>query len=84
MTSVCLRGKRAKLQGQEKYIFRLTEKGRIRKRHSNFWIGLYGESWLVAFHECQLWVESMLDLIRNKKYFYQRGLRATKLIQQPM
>jgi hypothetical protein len=84
MTSAWLRGKRVKLQGQEKYICRLTEKGRTRKRHSNFWIGLYGESWLVAFHECQLWVESMLELIGNKKSFYQRGLRAIKLIQQPL
>lgn len=69
MISAWLRGKRSKLQGQEKYICRLTEKGRTRRRHSNFWIGLYGESWLVAFHECQLWVESMLALIRNKKTF---------------
>ncbi|MES1023400.1 IS4 family transposase [Gloeocapsa sp. BRSZ] len=84
MTSAWLRGQRSKLQGQEKYICRLTEKGRTRRRHSNFWIGLYGESWLVAFHECQLWVESMLALIRNKKTFYQRGLRAIKLIEQPM
>jgi len=84
MTSAWLRGKRTLLQSQEKYVCRLTEKGRNRRRHSSFWIGLYGESWLVAFHECQLWVEEMLHLIRNKKSFYLIGLRAIKLIQQPL
>ena len=84
MTSAWLHGKRTQLQGQHKYICRLTEKGRNRRRHSNFWIGLYGESWLVAFESCQLWVEEMLNLIANKKSFYQRGLRAISLIDQPL
>ena len=84
MTSAWLHGQRTRAKGQEKYICRLTEKGRTRRRHSNFWIGLYGESWLVGFHECQLWVEEMLNLIANKKSFYQRGLRAINLIDQPL
>ena len=84
MTSAWLQGKRTKLQGQEKYVCRLQETGRTRRRHSNFWIGLYGENWLIAFDYCQEWVESMIGLVRNKKSFYQRGLRAIKLIQQPL
>ena len=84
MTSAWLHGQRTQLQGQQKYVYRLTEKGRHRRRHSNFWIGLYGESWLVAFQSCQLWVEEMLSLIANKKSFYQRGLRAINLIDQPL
>nr|WP_041225867.1 hypothetical protein [Crinalium epipsammum] len=84
MTSAWLHGQRTQALGQGKYICRLTEKGRTRRRHSNFWIGLYGESWLVGFHECQLWVEEMLNLIANKKSFYQRGLRAINLIDQPL
>jgi len=36
MTSAWLHGQRTKALGQEKYIFRLTEKGRTIKRHSNF------------------------------------------------
>lgn len=84
MTSAWLHGKRTQLQGQQKYVCRQKEKGRTRRRHSNFWIGLYGEGWLVAFESCHLWVEEMLSLIANKKSFYQRGLRAINLIDQPL
>jgi len=84
MTSAWLQGKRTNLQGQQKYVCRLTEPGRSRRRHSNFWIGLYGENWLIAFDQCQVWVEEMLSSISNKKPFYQRGLRAITLIQQPL
>ena len=84
MTSAWLQGKRTQLQGQHKYVCRPTEKDRTRRRHSSFWIGLYGETWLVAFQSCQLWVEEMLSLIANKKSFYQQGLRAINLIQQPL
>jgi hypothetical protein len=48
MTSVWLQGKRTRLQRQEKYVCRLQETGRTRRRHSNFGIGLYGENWLIA------------------------------------
>ena len=34
MTSAWLQGKRTKLQGQEKYVCRLQETGRTRKRHT--------------------------------------------------
>jgi hypothetical protein len=60
MTSAWLQGKKTKLQGQEKYVFRIKETGRTRRRHSNFWIGLYGSNWLIAVDSCQEWVESML------------------------
>jgi Transposase DDE domain len=82
MTSAWLKGKRTQLQGQEKYVCRLQETGRTTKRHSNFWIGLYGENWLIAVDSCQEWVDSMLSLVRNKQPFYQKGLRAVKLIGQ--
>ena len=82
MTSAWLQGKRTKLQGQEKYVGRPQETGRTRRRHSNFWIGLYGSNWLIAFDSCQEWVESMLSFVRNKKLFYLKGLRAIKLIGQ--
>ncbi|HEY9873641.1 MAG TPA: IS4 family transposase [Candidatus Obscuribacterales bacterium] len=84
MTSAWLHGQKTQLQGQHKYVCRLTETGRTRRRHSNFWIGLYGESWLLGFQACQLWVEEMLNLIANKKSFYQRDFRAINLIQQPL
>ncbi|NQE38605.1 hypothetical protein E5S67_06390 [Microcoleus sp. IPMA8] len=81
MTSAWLQGKRTKLQGQEKYVCRIKEMGRTRRRHSNFGISLYGSNWLIAVDSCQEWVDSMLSLVRNKKSFYQKGLRAIKLIE---
>ena len=84
MTAAWLQGQRTLLQRQQPYVCRTQEKGRTRKRHSNFWIGLYGQNWIVAFHECQVWVEEFMDSIRNKQTFYRRGLRAMVLIQQPL
>ena len=84
MTSAWLQGKKTQLQGQEKYVCRIKEMGRTRRRHSNFWSGLYGSNWLIAVDSCQEWVDSMLSLVRNKKSFYQKGLRAIKLIGQPL
>ena len=39
-TVACLKGKRIKKQGAQKYISRLKEHKRIELRHSNFWVGL--------------------------------------------
>jgi hypothetical protein len=84
MTSAWLQGQRTLLQRQQTYVCRTQEKARTRKRHSNFWIGLYGQNWLFAFHECQVWVEELITSIRNKQSFYQKGLRAMALIQQAL
>ncbi|WP_199341866.1 hypothetical protein [Nostoc punctiforme] len=84
MTSAWLHGRRTKFQKQELYICRRQEKSRTRKRHSNFWIGLYGQNWIEALHECQAWVEKLVGSIHNKQAYYQRGLRAMKLIQQSL
>ncbi|MDZ8109354.1 MAG: hypothetical protein RM338_27515 [Nostoc sp. DedQUE12a] len=84
MTSAWLYGQRTKFQSRESYICRQEEKNRNQKRHSNFWIGLYGQNWIVAWHECQAWVEELVGFIRNKQAYYQRGLRAMKLIQQAL
>src|SRR4028119_93931 len=84
MTSAWLKGKRTQLQRQEKYICRPQEKGRNRRRHSKFWIGLYGENWLIANDCCWEWIASMMSLVRDKLSFYRRGLRARKLIEQPL
>jgi hypothetical protein len=84
LTSAWLAGQRTLLQRQQSYVCRPQEQGRTRKRHSSFWIGLYGQNWIVAFHECQVWVEELITSIRNKQRFYQRGLRAMTLIQQTL
>jgi uncharacterized protein (UPF0128 family) len=84
MTSAWLHGQRTKFKKQESYICRQEEKNRTQKRHSNFWIGLYGFNWIVALHGCQAWVEELVGSIRNKQAYYRRGLRAMTLIQQAL
>lgn len=46
LTGAWLQGQRTQLQRQQLYVCRSQEKGRTRKRHSNFWIGLYGQNWI--------------------------------------
>jgi hypothetical protein len=36
-----------------------------------------GENWLIAHDCCREWVASMMNLVRNKQSFYQRGPRVS-------
>ncbi|HEY9852937.1 MAG TPA: IS4 family transposase [Leptolyngbyaceae cyanobacterium] len=82
MTTAWLQGEKISILGKSTYICRPKEAGRTKRRHSNFWVGLYGHNWIAAFHECQEWVEQLVTFVRNKRTFYQRGLKALTLIQQ--
>ncbi len=82
MTSAWLQGERTAVLGKSPYICRPKETERTKRRHSKFWIGLYGYNWIAAFHECQDLVEELITSVRNKRAFYQRGLRAITLIQE--
>jgi hypothetical protein len=84
MTSAWLYGQKTKLQRLQPYVCRSQEKSRACKRHSDFWIGLYGFNWIIAWNECQAWVEEFISSIRNKQSFYRRGLKAMALIQQAL
>ncbi len=64
----------------QEYICRLREDKRKEKRHSNFWIGLYGGIWVENYQMCNYWVEKLMRLTPNKLPFYQQGIRAKKLI----
>ena len=69
-----------KQMGIQKYTGRLTECKRAYRRHSSFWIGLYGQSWVVGMEFCQEIVAELMRIRRNKLPFFQRGLRAMSLI----
>jgi hypothetical protein len=69
MSTAWLQGQHTSTRGQSSYICRPKETQRTRRRHSNFWIGLYGHNWIAAFHLCQEWVQQLLGLIRNKLPF---------------
>lgn len=80
-TCAGLRGKFIKSFGQQKYVSRLKELKRMTRRHSNFWVGLYGEMWIAALESCSDWVRDLMMIQPNKQRFFQRGLRAIAMIQ---
>lgn len=80
-TSAIIHGISIRTSKVERYICRPKEQARIQRRHSNFWVGLYGQSWLHNLQLCIDWVGTWMRLNRNKRLYYQRGLRAIDLIQ---
>jgi hypothetical protein len=80
-TCAIKKGQRIAFMGIKQYVCRLQENLRKDKRHSNFWVGLYGGLWVRTFQMCHDWVEQLMILTPNKLPFYQQGLRAKKLIQ---
>lgn len=79
-TSAIFQGQKIKQMGIQKYIGRLTEPKRLQRRHSSFWIGLYGQSWVMAIEFCQDIIAELMKIRRNKRPFFQKGLRAMSLI----
>ncbi len=80
-TCAGLRGQSIKSKGQQKYIGRLKELKRMTRRHSNFWVGLYGQMWIAALESCSDWVRNLMIIRPNKRRFFQKGLRAMAVIQ---
>jgi hypothetical protein len=74
-------GQRIKRMGIQKYVGRVKENGRTDKRHSSFYLGFYGETWLNFWSDCAELVMQLMEINPSKHPFYQRGLRAKRLIQ---
>lgn len=80
-TASCLAGLKIRNTGYQEYINCLKIEGQNRPRHSYFWTGLYGSTWVLSIDLCWQWVEKLTLTAINKLPFYQKGLRAMKLIQ---
>jgi hypothetical protein len=80
-TCALLSGRKIKNIGLQKYISRLKELGRTSRRHSSFWIGLYGYIWVAGMEFLSDLVNKFWQLTPNKLSYFQRGLRAMELIQ---
>ncbi|AFY91141.1 IS4 family transposase [Chroococcidiopsis thermalis] len=74
------KGQRIKLLGVQKYVGRVKEKRRIQRRHSSFYLGLYGQTWIGFIDDCWELVRKLMRLNRNKLKYYFRGIRAMELI----
>ena len=64
-----------------KYVCRRQEPKKIYRRRSTFGVGLDGEKWVNYLEQYSLEVEQLIKLTRNKRRFYQQGMRAATLIQ---
>ncbi|BAZ33663.1 transposase (plasmid) [Cylindrospermum sp. NIES-4074] len=73
-------GQKIKRVGVQKYIARVKEYGRVTRRHSSFYVGLYSQTWVSFMDNCWCIVQKIMRLNRNKIEYYLRGMRAMELI----
>jgi hypothetical protein len=77
-------GRKGRHMGLQKYVGRLQELRHNSRRHSAFWIGLYGQLWVGAM---EFWTDLACALMRskpNKLLYFHTGLRAMALIQSAL
>ena len=81
-TNKALYGEILKKKGQQKYIGRPEEKRRKTRRHSEFWLGLYGEVWCDNYENYREEIQIIMGLNANKLVHYQQGLKAMENIKK--
>ena len=81
-TNRALKGEILKKKAKQKYIARPEEKSRKTRRHSEFWLGLYGELWCNNFELYGEEINQIMLLNRNKSPYYQKGLKAISEIEK--
>jgi hypothetical protein len=77
-------GQRMRHKQVQHYVGRVTESNRSPKRHSDFWIGLYGQLWVNSMDLWSDWAEQLMRLKPQKRPFFQRGMRAMRLIHSAL
>lgn len=80
-TSATIQGQQIKRKGIQKYVARIKEYGRSERRHSSFYIGLYGQTWVNFKAICMKLITELMRLNPNKRKYYQQGMRAMKLVE---
>lgn len=80
-TCATLKGKAIKSTGQQNYINRFRKVQQSLTKNSNFWIGLYGDVWVIGMEFLSDWSQKLMRMAPNKLPFFQRGLRALSLMQ---
>jgi hypothetical protein len=79
-TLATFQGQKIKRTGVQNYVARIKEYGRVTRRHSSFYVGLYSQTWIGFRENCWAIVQELMKLNRNKLPDYLRGLRAMELI----
>jgi hypothetical protein len=81
-TCAVFQGTRIKQMDHQKYVSRQTEKGRSQRRHSDFWVGLYGPMWIPSLVFFAQIIQQLLALSPAHNLHYQRGFIAMSSIEQ--
>lgn len=79
-----LLGRNSRQMGVQKYVGRLKELKRFHRRHSAFWIGLYGCLWVGAMEFWTNLAHEFMRLKPGKQPHFQQGLRAMSFIQSAL
>ena len=79
-TAATIQGKKIQQMGIQKSIGRVKEARRTERRHSNFYLGLSGQTWVNFVEQCADIVAELMRLVSNKWKYYQKGLRAMELV----
>lgn len=81
-TCSVLKGSAIQSAKQQKYVGRLRKVKQLSTSNSRFWLGLYGQVWIIGMELLADLVEKLMKLTANKLPFFQRGLRAMSFVQQ--
>lgn len=73
-------GRRIRAKSVHPYVVRPKEPHRYLNRHTNFWLGLYGQVWLTPSDVWVKWAHPLMRLKPQKRLYFLRGLHALSLI----
>ena len=76
-----IKGQQIKRKGIQSYVARVKEYSRLERRHSSFYVGLYGHNWVTFKDDCIELVIHLMRLNPSKREHYQKGISAMKLIE---
>ncbi|MEM7713407.1 MAG: IS4 family transposase, partial [Cyanobacteria bacterium P01_A01_bin.68] len=80
-TGATIQGQQIKRKGVQSYVARVKEYNRLERRHSSFYIGLYGFNWVDFKDDCIDLVVTLMRLNPSKRNYYKKGINAMKLIE---
>ena len=79
-TSAIFQGSEIQQKQVQKYVSRRCEPRKKYRRRSTFGVGFDGEQWVDYLDRHSLEIQQLMKLTRNKRRFYQQGIRAATLI----
>jgi len=83
-TSAIFQGTEIQKKQVQKYVSRRKETSKKYRRRSTFGMGQDGEQWANYIERHSLEIQELMKLTRNKRRFYQQGIRAATLIHSTL